>query len=178
MVRKKTKKRKKNGRMRGGSTHGGGARKKRKKSGHRGGSGMSGTGKRSDQKKTLITKKYGNSYFGKSGVTSRGTEKDKRKRINLQDINFDFMSYLEKGVANRKGNEIEVDLKEYKILGKGDLESVGKNFKEKIVLNAKSASESALKKLEKAGWKVNLSEKIKEKNSSKKKESDIKKEAE
>ena len=69
----KVKKRKKISRMRGRGmgTHGGGARKKRKKSGHRGGTGMSGSGKRADHKKTLITKLYGHSYFGKKGITSK-----------------------------------------------------------------------------------------------------------
>ena len=75
----KTKKRKKKGRMRGTSTHGGGARKKRKKSGHKGGVGMAGSGKRADHKKSLIIKLYGNNYFGKQGITSRGTKKDRRK---------------------------------------------------------------------------------------------------
>jgi len=67
----KIKKRKKSLRMHGHGmgTHGGGARKKRKGSGHRGGKGMAGTGKRADHKKTLITKLYGNKYFGKQGVT-------------------------------------------------------------------------------------------------------------
>ena len=60
-------------------THGRGARKKAKGSGHRGGIGMAGSGKRADHKKTLITKLYGNKYFGKQGLTSRKTERDKRK---------------------------------------------------------------------------------------------------
>ena len=77
-------KRKKASRMHGKNmgTHGGGARKKRKGSGHRGGIGMSGTGKRADHKKTLITKLYGHGYFGKKGITSRGTKRDKQKKIN------------------------------------------------------------------------------------------------
>src|SRR3989338_10894572 len=85
MSMRKTKKRKKVSRMRGRGqgTHGWGARKKHKGSGHRGGKGMAGTGKRADQKKTLITKLYGHGYFGKKGVTSKSSKKDKRKRINL-----------------------------------------------------------------------------------------------
>ena len=96
----KTHKRKKNSRMHGRKmwTHGGGARKKRKKSGHKGGVGMAGTGKRNDQKKTLVLKLYGNKYFGKQGVTSRGTKRDKRKRINLKEIGLK----LDK-LKNKKG---------------------------------------------------------------------------
>ena len=70
--------------------HGWGARKKHKKTGHRGGKGMSGSGKRADQKKTLITKLYGNKYFGKQGITSKGTKRDIRKRINLQTIELNI----------------------------------------------------------------------------------------
>src|SRR3990172_3176671 len=95
MALKRTKKRKKVSRMRGRGqgTHGWGARKKHKKSGHRGGKGMAGTGKRADQKKTLVTKLYGHGYFGKQGITSKGTERDKRLRINLKDIEYNLEKY-------------------------------------------------------------------------------------
>lgn len=139
----KTKKRKKSSRMHGKrmGTHGRGARKKAKGKGHRGGKGMSGSGKRADHKKTLITKKYGNKYFGKQGVTSRKTEKDKRKRINLQDIT----NNLEKYKKTSKGYEI--NLPEYKILGKGDVN-------QKLIINARKASKSALEKVRKKGGEI------------------------
>ena len=84
----KTHKRKKVTRMHGlkMGTHGWGARKKHKKSGHRGGIGMAGTGKRADQKKTLVTKLYGNKYFGKQGITSRSTARNKNLSISLNKI--------------------------------------------------------------------------------------------
>ena len=82
-------------------THGWGARKKHKKSGHRGGTGMAGTGKRADQKKTLVNKLYGNKYFGKQGITSKKTQRDKRDRINLQDIELNLGSYIKKGIAKK-----------------------------------------------------------------------------
>ena len=75
-------------------THGRGARKRAKGQGHRGGRGMSGSGKRGDHKKTLITKKYGNNYFGKQGVTSRGTKRDIRQRINVGEIQSNLPKYL------------------------------------------------------------------------------------
>src|SRR3990170_7630159 len=95
MSMKKTKKRKKASRMhgRGAGTHGWGARKKHKKSGHRGGKGTAGTGKRADQKKTLVNMLYGHKYFGKQGITSRKTKRDKRKRINLQDLEYNLEKY-------------------------------------------------------------------------------------
>ena len=142
----KLKKRKKESRMHGRKmgTHGGGARKKRKGSGHRGGVGMAGSGKRADQKKTLITKLYGNSYFGKQGVTSRGTKRDKRKRINLEDIQNNLDKY-----GNKKGTGFEVELKNYKILGRGEV-------KDKLIITAKEASQSAIEKVKAKGGDILL----------------------
>jgi large subunit ribosomal protein L15 len=144
MAMKKIKKRKKISRYRGTGTHGGGARKKRKKSGHKGGFGMAGSGKRADHKKTLITKLYGNSYFGKQGVTSRGTKRDKRKRINLSDIGLNLEKY-----GKKKGDAWHIDLKGYKILGEGE---VGK----KLIIKAHEASQSAVEKVKKLGGEIIL----------------------
>ncbi len=143
-----TKKRKKVSRHHGMNmgTHGGGARKKRKKSGHRGGVGMSGTGKRADHKKTLITKLYGNSYFGKQGVTSRGTKRDTRQRINLEQIGLDLSKY---GQKTTKGWELS--LPKHKVLRKGDV-------KEKIIINCFEASKSAIAKVKKAGGEIIVKE--------------------
>ncbi len=163
MSLKKTKKRKKFSRMRGSKTHEGGARKKRKGSGHRGGKGMSGTGKRADHKKTLITKKYGHNYFGKRGITSRKTQKDKGKKINIGNISLNIKSYLDKGRAKKTGKGIEISFKDYKILGKGDVN-------EKLIIKAEKASKSALKKVNSAGGEIILSDKTEKKKSRKKPE--------
>jgi len=144
----KIKKRNKQSRRRGSATAGYGARKKHKKSGHRGGKGMSGSGKRADQKKTLVIKKYGHNYFGKQGITSRKTEKDKRKRINLQQIELGLEKY---GKNTKEGWEI--DLKNYKILGTGEVRN-------KLIIKAKEASKSAIIKIEKLGGQVFLSPKF------------------
>lgn len=134
----KTKKRKKSSRMHGRKmgTHGGGARKKRKGSGHRGGKGMSGTGKRADHKKTLITKLYGHGYFGKQGITSKGTKRDKRDRINVGEIQTKY----------KPG---EISLKTYKILGDGEI-------KDKFIITAREASNSAIEKIKAAGGDIIL----------------------
>lgn len=147
----KTKKRQKKSRMRGKGmgTHGGGARKKRKKSGHHGGRGMSGSGKRADHKKTLITKLYKGKYFGKQGITSKGTKKDKSKKINLQTIELNLENYIKRGIAKKTGDKFEVNLREHKILGTGDL-------KNKLVINAKYASDSAIEKVKKSGGEIIL----------------------
>ncbi|OGJ12686.1 hypothetical protein A3K62_01135 [Candidatus Pacearchaeota archaeon RBG_16_35_8] len=148
----KLKKRTKSSRMhgRGAGSHGWGFRKKHKKSGHRGGKGMAGSGKRADQKKTLILKLYGNEYFGKQGITSRGTEKDKRKRISIFDIDSNISSYINKGIAKKSKDGIEINLKDYKILG-GFEDYVPKN---KLVITAKEASKSAMEKVKKAGGEI------------------------
>jgi len=140
----KLKKRQKKSRMHGrkNGTHCGGARKNRKGSGHRGGYGLAGTGKRSGQKITLITKLYGHDYFGKQGITSRGTKKDKRLRINLRQI-------------SEKHKSGEVDLTGYKILGEGEVSG-------KLIIKADDASKSAIKKVEAKGGKIVLSKKKKE----------------
>jgi large subunit ribosomal protein L15 len=148
MALKKTHKRKKSGRMlgRGAGSYGWGARKKHKKAGHKGGVGMSGTGKRADQKKTLVIKLYGNDYFGKQGITSRGTKRDKRKRINLMTIQNNLETF-----GKKVGDKWEINLEDYKILGKGDV-------KNKLVITAKEASESVIESVKKAGGEIKFSE--------------------
>jgi ribosomal protein L15 len=147
----KTIKRKKVSRMhgKGMGTHGTGARKNKRKSGNHGGSGLSGSGKRADHKKTLVLKLYGHEYFGKKGITSRGTKKDKRKRINVGEIQLNLEKYSKK---NKEG--YEVLLKDYKILGKGEV-------KDKIFLTCFEASKTAIEKIEAAGGKIILKEKKK-----------------
>ena len=152
----KTKKRTKSSRMHGRAmgTHGWGARKKHKKTGHRGGKGMSGSGKRADHKKTLVNKLYGNKYFGKQGITSRGTKRDKGKRINLKQIELEIEKY-----AKKTSKGFEINLKNYKILGEGEI-------KNKLFITAKQASKSAIEKVKKLGGEIIL---VRKKNESAKK---------
>jgi large subunit ribosomal protein L15 len=142
----RTHKRKKSSRMHGMGmgTHGRGARKKGKGKGHHGGKGMAGTGKRAGQKVTLITSLYGHGYFGKQGITSKGTARDKRKRINLRDIEKNLDKY-----GKKAGDKFEVELKEYKILGEGEVIN-------KLMIKAKEASKSAIDKVKNAGGEIIL----------------------
>jgi len=137
-------------RMRGTGTHGGGARKKRKKSGHRGGAGMSGSGKRADHKKTLVNALYGHDYFGKQGITSKGTKKDKRKRINLENLELSLEKY-----GKKSGDKWEINLEGYKILS-GSESHAPKN---KMIIKAREASQSAIEKVRKAGGDIILTKK-------------------
>ena len=147
----KVKKRKKTTKMHGHGmgTHGRGSRKKAKKSGHHGGPGMSGTGKRADHKKTLVLKLYGHGYFGKQGITSKGTKRDKRKRINLGEIQTSIESFVKKGIAKKISGGFEINLSDFKILGDGEV-------KEKLIIQAKEASKSAIEKVEKFGGQIIL----------------------
>lgn len=139
----KTKKSRKSVRKRG-TTNYHGARKKWKSSGHKGGSGMAGTGKRADHKKSLIIKLYGNSYFGKQGITSRGTLRKKNNVMNLRDIEKNYDNLLKK-----HGKNGTIVLKSYKILGEGELTR-------KILIKASGFSENAKKLIEKAGGEAIL----------------------
>jgi len=130
-------------------THGTGSRKNKRKSGHKGGKGMSGSGKRADHKKTLITKLYGGKYFGKQGVTSRGSKRDTRQRINLQTIELNLESYMKSGVAKKTGEKFEINLSKHKILGTGEVKS-------KLIIKAKEASKTAINKVKKVGGEIVL----------------------
>ena len=150
----RTLKRKKSTRMHGRKmgTHGWGARKKHKKSGHKGGIGMAGSGKRADQKKTLVLKLYGNKYFGKQGITSKRTKKDKTNKINLSEIESNIENYIKKGIAKQIPKGYEINLEDYIILGDGEIN-------EKLIIKAKKASESALEKVKESGGEIILHQK-------------------
>jgi len=130
----------------GMGTHGSGSRKNKRKSGNKGGTGLAGTGKRADHKKTLVQKLYGHNYFGKKGITRGNNKRDIRKRINVGEIQTNIEKY-----GTKKGDFWEVVLKNYKILGKGDV-------KNKINLNCLEISTSAKEKIEKAGGSVKIKE--------------------
>lgn len=146
----KTHKRKKRSRLRGSRTAWYGARKKHKKSGHRGGIGMAGSGKRADQKKTLVLKLYGNAYFGKQGITSKGTKRKKENKINVGQIQSNIENFIKNGKAKKTKEGYEIDLRDYVILSDGEI-------KEKMIIRAKRASEKAIKKIKEAGGEIRIS---------------------
>ena len=141
----KTKGRKKVSRHRGSHTHGRGFKKKARGKGHRGGVGMAGTGKKADHKKTLILKKYGTKYFGKSLSSVR----KKNKILNLQRFSENLSSFVKRGIVKKNGEVYEANFEEYKIIG---------NLSMKIKLNivADAASRSARTSIEKSGGKLSL----------------------
>ena len=129
-------KRKKSSRIRGSKTAGWGFRQKHKGHGNKGGVGMAGSGKRADHKKQVaLESDFKGKYFGKQGATSRGTKKKKYEKINLCDVKNNYSG-------------TKIDLSGHRILGKGD------GFKAEIL--AKSATASAIEKMEKAGGRIVL----------------------
>ena len=144
----RTHKRKKSTRYHGRNmgTSSNGSRKTHRSSGNKGGTGLAGSGKRADHKKTLINKLYGNNYFGKQGITSRGTKRDTRQRINLEQIEKSLERY---GKKTAKGWEI--NLSNYKILGNGDVN-------EKLIITCLEASKTAIEKVKKASGEIIIKE--------------------
>ena len=135
----KVHKRKKNSRLRGSRTAGWGFRQSHKGHGSKGGFGMAGSGKRADHKKQkALESDKKKRYFGKQGLTSRGTKVKKYKKINLREIKDNFFI---------KG-KITMDFSKHKILGNGE------GFKAEI--KAKAATKSAIAKMGKAGGKIIL----------------------
>lgn len=153
------KKRTRRSRLRGRKTCGYGSRKKHRGSGNRGGKGMAGTGKRADHRKTWILK-YMPDYFGKHGFKSiKQIKVAKADVINLDAIEKRLNTFLEKGIAKKTPQGIEINLQEYKVLGAGDVHN-------KFIIKAKAFSSQAAKKIEKAGGKIERIgriEKVKEK---------------
>jgi large subunit ribosomal protein L15 len=138
----KTHKRNKRTRIRGSRSVGMGFRKKKKGHGNKGGHGMSGTMGQKQQKAQRIAKSMGfEKYFGKKGFTSASKARDKKDQINLDDVQANYFQ--------KDGQKI--DLKDYKILGEGE------GFKAEI--HAKSASISAIEKMDKAGGKIIVNQK-------------------
>ena len=133
--------RKKSTRTRGSNSHGWGFRQKHKGHGNKGGFGKSGTGKRADLDKQRALEsddRKKKRYFGKQGLTSRGTAIAKYEKINLYAIKDNL--FVKDGC--------KIDLGKHKILGHGD------GFKAEI--KALAATASAIAKMEKAGGKIIL----------------------
>jgi len=133
--------RKKNSRQKGSKTHGWGSMKKHRGAGNRGGRGKAGTGKRADTKKPTIINLFGNSYFGKTGFTSRSMKRV--VPINVSQLQVMF----EQGQVKN-----DVDLKKIgfnKLLGAGQITA-------KLTIKVDVASPRAIEKVKKAGGSVEV----------------------
>ncbi|MFH1249360.1 MAG: uL15m family ribosomal protein [archaeon] len=147
----KLKKRDTRSRIRGLRVCGYGHGKKHKGSGSKGGVGMAGTGKKAGQKVTLIHAKMPD-YFGSHGFSSLQKMKRKAaKKMNIIDIEAKLSYMIEKGIAKKNGEAIELNLFDYKILGEGET-------KNKFIIKVRAISAGAREKIEKAGGKVIIEE--------------------
>jgi large subunit ribosomal protein L15 len=146
--------RKKNIKMRGSKTHGWGSMKKHRGAGSRGGRGMAGTGKRGDAKKTKIWKNK--KYFGKYGFKRPKKIIININAINIKSIEQNLESFLLNKLIEEKNGSYIIDLEK---LGFNKLLSEGKPEK-KLNITCKYASKKAVEKIEKAGGKVDVKEKI------------------
>lgn len=144
-----TRKRRKSSRYPGTKTHGRGRKNRTRGLGNRGGRGMSGTGKRGDQKKTLIIKMYGNSYFGKERRGAGLIEKKRTPSMSIDSLNAQLQSLVKKGKASEQKGTFQIDLSGYKIIGNGALDV-------KAEIRAKAASAGAMKAVAKAGGTIVL----------------------
>lgn len=141
------KKRSKRSRLRGRRTVGYGARKKHRGKGSRGGKGFGGTGKRAGQFKTYVLR-YKINELGKRGFTSIKKTRNKfkeKKIINLSQIQELIETFLDKKIAKKTPEGIEINLKNYKVLGRGKLnrtKDLGK-----LIIKADSFSKKAKEKL-------------------------------
>jgi len=136
-------KRKKVGKYRGGSTHGGGARKKRRGAGSRGGRGRAGSGKRAGHKTYGIV-------LGKHGFISKKTGKSV-KTVNLGYFSPEMVNQLvSSGKAIKEKEYILIDLGKLgynKLLGTGKIEN-------KIRFKVESCSDGAEEKVKAAGGEI------------------------
>ncbi|TDA32979.1 MAG: 50S ribosomal protein L15 [Hadesarchaea archaeon] len=139
MVRRRRKARKYDGR-----THGRGCAKRGRGSGEKGGKGWSGGHK---QKWSYILK-YFPDHFGKHGFVP--VERPEPVAINVGEIDERIEELLEKGIAERKGERIAVDVTKLgveKVLGGGKVEHA-------LELKAPYVTELARAKIEGAGGLV------------------------
>ena len=142
-----TYKRKKVSKYRGGSTHGGGARKKRRGAGSRGGRGNAGSGKRAGHMKMKHVK--AGHILGKHGFTSKN--RTVVKAINLAYFTSERVeSLVKQGKAHKEGNVYAIDLAGMgynKLLGTGTTPV-------KLKLTVESCSAGAAEKVAAAGGEV------------------------
>jgi len=148
MIRKSKKIRK----MRGSRSCGGGNVKKRRGGGHRGGRGLAGSGKNKKTKLDFVRINFPD-HLGRRGFKRPQKVLKEEELINLQELDQKIDSYLDKGIAGKKGDTITVDLGQLgitKVLGKGKVTR-------KLDVTAPKFSESAVKKIEERGGTVHAS---------------------
>lgn len=141
------KRRSKGTRYAGSKTHGRGRKNRTRGAGNRGGVGMSGSGKRGDAKKTLVIHWFGNDYFGKQQRGHGLREKKKLPSMSLNSVVQQLSRLVKEGKAKEQKGSYDVNLEEYKIVGK-EMPSV------KVNIHARAASVGAMQAVSKHGGSI------------------------
>ena len=145
-----TRKRKKSRHARGeNSTRGSG--KRNRGAGNRGGRGKAGAGKRAGHRKLMFYLK--GKRYGVQGFTSvKQKKKFKPRTVNLSYLDKKIDKLVENKLAQKTDKGIEINLGKMgydKLLGSGKINN-------KLIIKVNSATESAKKKVEKAGGELLL----------------------
>ena len=96
-------------------------------------------------------------YFGGGGFKRPRTVIKNIRIINIKDIEENLEKFIKDGIVKKKTNNYYINLKEMgydKLLGSGKVWH-------KFIINVDYCSESAMKKIEEAGGRVNIT-KLKE----------------
>ncbi len=142
---------KKTQKMRGKKTHGHGI-KARRGAGKRGGRGMAGNHK---HRYIHVIKYYGKDYFGRHGFKRPQSVVKADITINLSTIRENISSIVEGGAGKKKSGGYDIDLPKLgvsKLLGGGSIGDL------KVHILTKSASQTAIEKVEAAGGSVTIQE--------------------
>ncbi len=142
VIRKKKKVRK----FRGKRTYGYGSHKKHRGGGSRGGRGKAGMHKH----KWSYTVKYAPEHFGKTGFKRPKKIVREIKTINLKELDQIAERLLKEKIAEKEGDKIKINVLKLgyqKVLGHG-------RITKPLIIEAKSFSEQAIKKLEKIKGKA------------------------
>ncbi len=145
-----SRKRSKNSRQRGGTTHGYGSMKKNRGAGNRGGRGNAGSGKRGDANKPYFRVKQGRE-LGQYGF-SNAKHRIGQRSINIYNLENSFDNLKARGFFKEKEGMETIDLAS---LGVNKLLSTG-TPKRKYHITVDYASDSAQDKISKAGGLVHV----------------------
>ena len=147
---KTARKRKKDTRQRGNTTHGFGSMKKNRGAGNRGGRGNAGSGKRGDANKQTFRVKQ-KRVLGRYGF-SNNKYRTFYSPVNIYYIENSFETLKSKGFFKEHNGTFSIDLSK---LGFNKLLGTGKPTR-RYEIDVDFASESALNKISEAGGIVNV----------------------
>lgn len=145
-----TRKSRKSRSKRGSRTQGGGSARNRRHSGHKGGKGLAGSHKH----KWMEINRKDPLHFGKHGFERPPKLQQRDETINVGELDEYADELLERGLAERDGDEIVIDASSLnfdKVLGKG-------RVTRPLTVIADNFSKTAERKIEKSGGRAETGE--------------------